>query len=215
MCRKKEAIVGTIAREYIRCGRNECKCATSDYRHGPYYYLRWREWAEETGSWRQRKRYIPRGDLKRERARLRQARRRLRLRRQAEREAEARERRERHWFYFSESTDPAVYRLLRDVDRLHRYIERINRRAKRKATWLSIWEFSERTGLTISELAELNRIRLLCPQGGWNPDVRRLERRRYRPNLVLWGQKLRRRHEAGETWGELKEWTRKRWSRGA
>lgn len=27
----------------IRCGKPNCKCATSDYRHGPYSYLYWRD----------------------------------------------------------------------------------------------------------------------------------------------------------------------------
>lgn len=27
----------------IRCGKSNCRCATSDYRHGPYVYLYWRD----------------------------------------------------------------------------------------------------------------------------------------------------------------------------
>ena len=200
----RQAIIGAIVKEYVRCGRSECKCAHSDYRHGPYYYLRWREWDREAERWKQRKRYIPKGDLKREQARLRQARRRRRLRRQEERRAKARERarekRERYTWYLTIGT----YRLCKHVDA-------ILRRADREATWISPQEFSERTGLTIPELVELNQIRLLCPQRGWNPDGERAGTWQYRPGLIPWGQKLRKRHEAGESWGELKKWTRHRW----
>lgn len=27
----------------IRCGKPNCRCATSEYRHGPYVYLYWRD----------------------------------------------------------------------------------------------------------------------------------------------------------------------------
>lgn len=37
----------------IRCGKPNCKCATSDYRHGPYAYLYWRD-----GLGHPRRRYV-------------------------------------------------------------------------------------------------------------------------------------------------------------
>lgn len=37
----------------IRCGKPNCKCATSDYRHGPYCYLYWRD-----GRGHPRRRYV-------------------------------------------------------------------------------------------------------------------------------------------------------------
>lgn len=54
----------------IRCGKPNCKCATSDYRHGPYSYLYWRD-----GAGQPRRRYVRKeeADDVREVVQLRQA----------------------------------------------------------------------------------------------------------------------------------------------
>ena len=46
--RNKELIevalaTGWYSPEYRRCGKSTCKCATTDYRHGPYYYVSYRD----------------------------------------------------------------------------------------------------------------------------------------------------------------------------
>jgi hypothetical protein len=86
------------------------------------------------------------------------------------------------------------------------------RRRKPLVPLLSPQEFSKRTGLTIQELLELNRIKLLCPQGGWNASGQGWMSWEYRSKLISWGQRLRKRHEAGESWEELKEWAQNRWN---
>ena len=76
MRRKQQKVIvtpGTIVKEWLKCGRPWCKCATSNYRHGPYYFLRWREYMIEPDGKvvrRQCKRYIAKCELARERARL-------------------------------------------------------------------------------------------------------------------------------------------------
>ena len=67
--------------------------------------------------------------------------------------------------------------------------------------------------LTISELVMLNRLRLLCPQGYWKADGRTWRGWRYRPSLISWSRRLRDRHEAGESWAQLKQWTKQRTAR--
>lgn len=54
----------------IRCGKPNCKCATSEYRHGPYAYLYWRDGRGYT-----RRRYVRKAeaDEVREVIQLRQA----------------------------------------------------------------------------------------------------------------------------------------------
>lgn len=54
----------------IRCGKPNCRCATSAYRHGPYAYLYWRD-----GRGHPRRRYVRRAEAAevREVIRLRQA----------------------------------------------------------------------------------------------------------------------------------------------
>jgi len=54
----------------IRCGKPNCKCARSDYRHGPYAYLYWRD-----GAGHAHRVYVPKAELARVReiVKLRQA----------------------------------------------------------------------------------------------------------------------------------------------
>jgi hypothetical protein len=59
---------GSLQREWRRCGKPRCRCA-SGMRHGPYWYLRWREGG------RQRRRYVPRERVDTTRAALEQRRR--------------------------------------------------------------------------------------------------------------------------------------------
>jgi hypothetical protein len=42
----------------IRCGKPNCKCATSAYRHGPYAYLYWRD-----GDGRAHRVYVPKAEI--------------------------------------------------------------------------------------------------------------------------------------------------------
>lgn len=42
----------------IRCGKPNCKCATSDYRHGPYAYLYWRDGAGDA-----HRVYVPKAEV--------------------------------------------------------------------------------------------------------------------------------------------------------
>lgn len=44
----------------IRCGKPTCRCATTDYRHGPYSALFWRD-----ASGRLRRRYVPKAEVER------------------------------------------------------------------------------------------------------------------------------------------------------
>lgn len=43
-----------------RCGKANCKCATTGYRHGPYAFLRWRD-----RNGQQRRRYVPKAEVAR------------------------------------------------------------------------------------------------------------------------------------------------------
>lgn len=54
----------------IRCGKPKCTCATSEYRHGPYAYLYWRD-----GLGHPRRRYVRKAEVNqvREIIELRQA----------------------------------------------------------------------------------------------------------------------------------------------
>ncbi len=56
-----------------RCGRKNCRCAVTDYRHGPYAYLFWYEHGHA------RRRYVPKAEVEAVRAIIE--------RRQAERRA--------------------------------------------------------------------------------------------------------------------------------
>ena len=52
--------VGYLTSQYVRCGKPGCRCRRGRP-HGPYHYLRFRRL--EAGRWRQRKRYVPAGDV--------------------------------------------------------------------------------------------------------------------------------------------------------
>ena len=60
--------IGSLQREWRRCGKPRCRCARGS-RHGPYWYLRWREGG------RQRRRYVARERVDATRAALEQQRR--------------------------------------------------------------------------------------------------------------------------------------------
>jgi len=52
--------VGYLVAEYVRCGKPGCRCQRGE-KHGPYWYVHFRRL--ENGTWRQRKRYVPRDQV--------------------------------------------------------------------------------------------------------------------------------------------------------
>jgi len=51
-----KTLKGTVHRQWVRCGKPNCKCAHGEL-HGPYYYRFWRE------NGRLRKQYIPASEV--------------------------------------------------------------------------------------------------------------------------------------------------------
>jgi len=63
--------VGWLVQEHVRCGKANCGCARDRAaRHGPYWYLYWRECAEDEETTRLRKRYVRREEVNTVRARI-------------------------------------------------------------------------------------------------------------------------------------------------
>ena len=179
-----------LASQWGKGGRSWCRCATTDYRHGPYRYLRWREYYRtESGALacRHMKTYVRKADVEQAQARLRQRRHRARLRKQAE---------------FAEEQACLESGLVRQSP-VRAYRPR-RRPLAPPAPLLTAQELAAASGLTVSDLVALNRIRLLCPQGPWSSGGRRWRRWRYRPNLTRWAGRLRERRAAGEKWRRSK-----------
>ena len=61
--------VGWLVAEEVRCGKVNCRCRRGR-RHGPYWYLYYRDWDWRSGKWRLRKRYVKATDVEGVRARL-------------------------------------------------------------------------------------------------------------------------------------------------
>ena len=62
-----------LVRERTRCGKPTCRC-TRGMKHGPYLFLRYETWDEATETWRHRREYVPKGEVRRVRRWLRRRR---------------------------------------------------------------------------------------------------------------------------------------------
>lgn len=52
-----EPLPGSLHAQWVRCGKNWCRCAEAGPLHGPYYYHFYRE------AGKQRKKYVPKGQV--------------------------------------------------------------------------------------------------------------------------------------------------------
>ena len=188
---ESQTTIPRLVIQRVKCGRPWCRCATTDYRRGPYQYLRWREYCRSedgTLTCRQRKQYVRKSEVEQIQARLRQRRHRERLRKLAELEEE----------------QARLESGLMEHPPVREYRPRRRRPGPPPPPPLAAQELSVAVGLTIPDLVALNKIRLLCPQGPWPTDGRGWRGWRYRANLVRWAGRLRDRREAGESWEEIK-----------
>ena len=56
--------------ERTRCGKPSCRC-TRGMKHGPYLFLRYEAWDESAETWRHRREFVPKDEIRRVRRWLR------------------------------------------------------------------------------------------------------------------------------------------------
>ena len=85
---------------------------------------------------------------------------------------------------------------------LARIEEQEEKKREKFSKYLSADELCRQSGLTKEELEKLGEYRLLVPD---------TKEGKYRPKLVGWGKKLKKKLSNDWTYEEIKKWTRERW----
>jgi hypothetical protein len=98
--------------------------------------------------------------------------------------------------------DKGVFDSFRENELSNTDIKNI-KRLERRSKYLTIYEICKRAGLKLTQLSKLNQYHLLIPD---------TKDDKFRPKLVGWGIKLKKKLDEGWTCAEIKEWTKGRWA---